>query len=161
MSFPGWYQFKIFIEHASGISMDALHILVGFAIFLLAALTLKRSVASPLPWLATLLLEIGNEAHDLTVELWPDAGSQLGEGAKDILLTMALPTLLNLIARWRPRLLGANTAQRRLADDQVADRTEVLVAVGTSAGLQDEGQRHGENRTDRRGPERIIDDAVQ
>ena len=110
MSSSGWYQFKLSIERVSGISMDALHILVGFAIFLLVALAFKRSVASPLPWFATLLLEIGNEAHDLTVELWPDIASQLSEGAKDVLLTMALPTLLNMIARWRPRLLGEGMA---------------------------------------------------
>jgi hypothetical protein len=105
MTLQGWYQVKLFIEHASGISMDALHILVGFAIFLVAAWALKRSVASSLPWLATLLLEMGNEAYDLFVELWPDLGSQLGEGAKDIMLTMALPTLLLLLARFHPSLL--------------------------------------------------------
>lgn len=106
MSILGWYQIKLFLEHASGISMDALHILVGFAVFLIAALALRRSIADPLPWLATLAFEIGNEAYDLTVELWPDPGSQLGEGAKDIALTMALPTLLMLVARWRPNLLA-------------------------------------------------------
>jgi len=106
MTFLGWYQVKLFIEHASGISMDALHILVGFAVFLLAAQLLRTSVASAVPWLATLLLEIGNEAYDLHVELWPDPGSQLGEGAKDVMLTMALPTLLLLVARWRPDLLA-------------------------------------------------------
>ena len=105
MTILGWYQVKLFIEHASGISMDGLHILVGFVIFLLAAAGLKRSVASPLPWLATLALEIGNEVYDLHVELWPDPASQLGEGAKDILLTMALPTLVMLIARLRPSVL--------------------------------------------------------
>ena len=110
MSILGWYQIKLFLEHASGISMDALHILVGFAVFLIAALALRRSVAEPLPWLATLALEIGNEAYDLTVELWPDPGSQLGEGAKDIALTMALPTLLLLVARWRPNLLARPTS---------------------------------------------------
>ncbi len=108
MTISGWYQVKLFIEHASGISMDALHILVGLAIFLLAAAVLKRGVASPLPWLATLLLEIGNEAYDLNVELWPDLGNQLGEGAKDVLLTIAVPTLIMLIARWRPALLVRN-----------------------------------------------------
>lgn len=106
MTFLGWYQVKLFIEHASGISMDALHILVGFAIFLLAALVLKRSVANGLPWVATLLLEIGNEAYDFHVELWPDPGSQLGEAAKDVMLTMALPTLLLIVARRLPRLLA-------------------------------------------------------
>ncbi|HET9336227.1 MAG TPA: hypothetical protein VFO12_07465 [Sphingomicrobium sp.] len=105
MTFRGWYQFKLFAEHASGISMDALHIIVGFTLFLLAALILRRSAASGLPWLAVLMLEIGNEAYDLAVERWPDIGSQLGEGAKDIMLTMALPTLLMLIVRWRPGLL--------------------------------------------------------
>jgi len=108
MTFLGWYQVKLFIEHASGISLDALHILVGFAIFLLAAGLLRRSVASPYPWLVTLMLEIGNEAHDFMVELWPDPGSQMGEATKDIMLTMALPTLLMLAARRRPSLFDCS-----------------------------------------------------
>jgi hypothetical protein len=140
MTFLGWYQVKLFVEHASGISMDALHILVGFAIFLLAARLLKRSATSPLPWLATLFLEIGNEAHDLTIELWPDLGSQLGEGAKDLVLTMALPTLVMLVARWRPSVLVGDTAPTGLADHQVADRTEVAVTMGRSTRLQDKSQ---------------------
>jgi len=106
MSFLGWYQLKLFIEHASGISMDALHILVGFILFMLAARLLRTGAGSLRPWLALLLLELGNEAYDLHVERWPNLGSQLGEGAKDILLTMALPTLLLAIARWRPRWLA-------------------------------------------------------
>lgn len=138
MTFVGWYQFKLFLEHASAISMDALHILIGFALFLFAALILKRTVAGFLPWLATLILEIGNEAYDLTVELWPDPGSQLGEGAKDVVLTMALPTLLLLIARWRPALLGAGNPQPPLADDQVPGGAEIGVALGASAGLEDQ-----------------------
>lgn len=140
MTFLGWYQVKLFIEHASGISMDALHILVGFGIFLLSAQLLKRTVASTLPWLATLLLELGNEAYDLTVELWPDAGSQLGEGAKDIMLTMALPTLLMLVARWRPALLGGGDRQARLADDDVTDGAQVAVGPGASPRLEDQRQ---------------------
>lgn len=110
MTFLGWYQIKLFVAHASGISMDAWHILVGFLLFLLSALVLRRGIAHPLPWLAVLLLEIGNEVYDLLVELWPDPGSQLGEGVKDILLTMALPTLLFVAARWKPGLLAAGSA---------------------------------------------------
>lgn len=108
MTFLSWYQFKLFLEHASGISMDALHILVGFTIFLVAARLLRRTVASLLPWLVLLILEIGNEAYDLHVEVWPNPGMQWGESAKDIMLTMALPTLLLIVARWRPALLGGN-----------------------------------------------------
>ena len=91
MSFLGWYQLKLFIEHASGISMDALHILLGFILFLLAARVLRSNTGSFRPWLAVLLIELSNEAYDLHVELWPNLGSQLGEGAKDVLLTMILP----------------------------------------------------------------------
>ena len=140
MAHLGWYQFKLFLEHASGISMDALHVLVGFCLFLLSAVVLRRAVTDMLPWLATLILECGNEAHDLMVELWPNMGSQLGEGAKDILLTMTLPTLLMMTARWKPQLLAAGTFDHRLADNQVPDRTEVLVAPGSSPGLEHERQ---------------------
>ena len=110
MSILGWYQVKLFIEHASGISMDALHILAGFILFLIAARLLKAGVSSPLPWLALLALELLNEAYDLHVELWPNLGSQLGEGAKDLLLTMSLPTLLLLMARLRPQWLVSRSA---------------------------------------------------
>jgi hypothetical protein len=99
MSTLGWYQIKLLIEHASGISMDALHILVGFVLFVLAARLLKTSVASPRPWLVLLMLELLNEAYDLYVEIWPNLATQLGEGIKDILLTMILPTLLAILVR--------------------------------------------------------------
>lgn len=138
MTFLGWYQFKLFIEHASAISMDALHILLGFALFLAAAQLLKRTVADLLPWLALLALEFINEAYDLAVELWPDPGSQLGEAAKDIALTMALPTLLMLIARWRTALLCPASSQGPLADDEMPGGAEVGIAVGASAGLENE-----------------------
>ena len=98
----GWYQFKLFAEHTSGFSMDALHVLVGFGLFLLAARLLKRPLSSFLPLSVLLLLELANEAYDLSVEIWPTFASQLGEGAKDVILTMALPTLVLAIARWRP-----------------------------------------------------------
>jgi hypothetical protein len=114
MTILGWYQVKLFVEHASGISMDALHIVVGFILFLLAARLLRSGIASPLPWLALLLLELLNEAYDLRVELWPNLGSQLGEGAKDILLTMALPTLMLMTARFMPHWLAVDRPDTKL-----------------------------------------------
>ena len=140
MTLLGWYQVKLFLEHASGISLDALHILVGFAVFLLAAQFLRRSVTSPLPWLMTLLLALGNEAHDLMIELWPDLGSQLGEAAKDIILTMALPTLVMLAARWRPALFSGEPAPLRSADDHMPSGAEIFLTMGPPARLEDERQ---------------------
>lgn len=114
MSLLSWYQVKLFIEHAVGISMDALHVLVGFLVYIAAALLLRRGLASGVAWLMLLALALVNESYDLHVEVWPDLASQLGEGAKDILLTMALPTLLLAIVRWRPGLVtGADHEEDR------------------------------------------------
>jgi hypothetical protein len=100
-----WYQAKTFIEHAISFSHDALHVLVGVVVQLVIAALLRRSLRSIWPWLIVLALELGNEWVDLAIERWPVPAEQYGEGMKDILLTMALPTLLLLVARFRPRWL--------------------------------------------------------
>lgn len=105
VSADDWYQVKLFLERASGFSMDALHVIAGVVLQLGIALLFRTSVARPWPWLSVLALELINEASDFRVEIWPQPGMQFGESAKDIILTMALPTLLFLVARYRPKLL--------------------------------------------------------
>jgi hypothetical protein len=105
-----WGHSKTFVEHSIGFSHDALHVLVGPIIQLLFAAVLRTSIRSPWPWLAVLLLELANEWHDLRAEHWPDLQMQYGEGVKDLLLTMALPTVLLLLARYAPRVFGAPAA---------------------------------------------------
>ena len=104
-----WSQTKTFIEHTIGFSHDALHVMVGVCLQLLFAGLLRRSARSVWPWLMVLGLELANEWVDLHVEVWPQHGMQWGESAKDVLLTMALPTLLLIVARCRPRLLSGDT----------------------------------------------------
>lgn len=100
-----WYKLKLFVSQATTLSMDALHLLAGFIGLLVVARLFDRPISDARPWLAVLLLELLNEWSDLYVEIWPDVARQLGQGAKDILLTMAVPTILLLLARHRPRLL--------------------------------------------------------
>ena len=100
-----WYQLKLFAEHSTCVSMDALHVVLGVVLQLLFALLFRSSLARPLPLVAVLLLELVNEANDLRIETWPNAGMQFGEGVKDVVLTMFLPTLIFLVARRRPKLL--------------------------------------------------------
>ena len=100
-----WYRLKLFVSQATTLSMDALHLLAGFIGLLLVARLFERPVSDARPWLAVFVLELLNEWSDLHVELWPDVARQLGQGAKDIGLTMAVPTALLLLARLRPRLL--------------------------------------------------------
>ncbi|GAA4716671.1 hypothetical protein H9L13_06405 [Sphingomonas lutea] len=102
----GWYESKLFIEHALAISHDGLHVVIGVLIQLIAASLLRRTVASWLPWAAVLAFALANEVVDLRVERWPSPGMQFGEGAKDIVLTILLPTILLAVTRLRPALFG-------------------------------------------------------
>ena len=104
VSAADWYQVKLFARHATGFSMDALHVIVGVVLLLVIAFVFRSSVARPLPLLAVLGLECINEMSDFRVERWPNSGMQFGESAKDIALTMILPTLIFLVARYRPAL---------------------------------------------------------
>ena len=97
---------ETFTEHSLGFSHDALHVLVGACLQLLVAAILRTSIRSLAPWAIVLLLELLNEWHDLYAETWPTPEMQYGESAKDVLLTMALPTVLLLTARYAPGLLG-------------------------------------------------------
>jgi hypothetical protein len=101
-----WYQLKLFAEHSTGVSMDALHMMIGVVLQLLFAFLFRSSVARPMPLLAVLVLALINEGNDFRVEIWPDPGMQFGEAAKDILLTMFSPTMIFLVARRRPTLLA-------------------------------------------------------
>jgi hypothetical protein len=108
-----WYEAKMFIEHASLFSSDALHVIVGVLLWVLAAVALGRRLADWLPWLILAILLVLNEGVDLWVERWPDAAMQYGESAKDLLLTLALPTGLMALARLRPDLFSRGRRQRR------------------------------------------------
>ena len=99
-----WYQAKLFIEHSLAISHDSLHILVGVMLWLALALLVRRPLTSWWPWGGLFVAILWNEGVDLWVERWPDPGQQYGEGAKDLILTMFVPTLMMIAARTRPDL---------------------------------------------------------
>jgi hypothetical protein len=108
-----WYQGKLFIEHSLSISHDSLHIIVGVLLWIALGLVLRRPLTSWRPWLWLFAAILWNEAVDLWVERWPDPGMQYGEGAKDLLLTLAVPTIVMWAARTRPDLFRAGSRKRR------------------------------------------------
>jgi uncharacterized membrane protein YjdF len=107
-----WHQVKAWLEHAIGLNMDALHVYFGLVILIVAALLLRRSLKSPLPWLVLLVLELANEYYDWTYEVWPGPERQIqaAEGIRDIWNTMAVPTFLLVASRWFPRLFTGASA---------------------------------------------------
>jgi len=100
-----WYQIKEWMSLTAGISMDALHVHAGILIQLLAALVLRRSIASLWPWIAVLAVVIANEYYDLAYDTWPTRDEQFAESIRDCWNTMLLPTLFFVLARIAPRLL--------------------------------------------------------
>ncbi|HKC04212.1 MAG TPA: hypothetical protein VKC17_13015 [Sphingomicrobium sp.] len=108
-----WYQAKMFVEHASVVNSDGLHVLVGVLAWILVAMVARRSLSARLPWLVLFVLTLLNECVDLWIEQWPDKAMQYGESAKDILLTMTLPTVLMFAVRLRPNLFRASPRRRR------------------------------------------------
>jgi hypothetical protein len=46
-------------------------------------------------------------------EQWPDPGQRYGEGAKDVLLTLFVPTVIMFAARFRPDLFRQAPRRRR------------------------------------------------
>ncbi|HVL79385.1 MAG TPA: hypothetical protein VM346_08885 [Sphingomicrobium sp.] len=98
--------------------MDVLHVIAGVILLIFFAILLRRSLASWLPWFAVLLVAVVNELLDLSIEAWPNRSEQFGESAKDVLLTIFLPTVLVLTARFLPDVMAARDASTRqdLAD---------------------------------------------
>lgn len=109
----GWHWAKQSVDRGGLISMDALHIVVGVILQLGFALILRKSLASWIPWILVFAALLLNEAVDLWVERWPDLVQQLGEGGRDIILTMALPTVLLLAVRRAPSLFAWRPHPRR------------------------------------------------
>jgi hypothetical protein len=98
-----WYDAKLIAIEVSGLGRDALHIYVGIGGQILMAVLLRRTLASPLPWLCVLAAELANEWFDLNHEDWPDRPMWPGS-LHDVWVTMLVPTILFLMCRYAPAL---------------------------------------------------------
>lgn len=95
------------MEHFLAIDHDTLHLMAGLLITLIVATITRRPITSWVPWIVTFAIILFNEGVDLWVEIWPEPGRQYGEGAKDVVVTMAIPTILALAVRFNPSLFRA------------------------------------------------------
>ena len=104
----GWFDAKMAVERSVAFNDDALHVMAGVLLQMTAAAVLRTRISRMPPWLIVLALELINEWSDFRFELWPEAmlSAQIGESAKDVFLTMALPTLLAVTAKKFPHLLS-------------------------------------------------------
>ncbi|MFN3944141.1 MAG: hypothetical protein ACK4K7_04340 [Allosphingosinicella sp.] len=115
-----WLTLKDWLGEVTGLGEDALHIYAALVIQLTAALVLRRSLASPLPWLCVLAVLLVNEWLDITLPEGPVERWQIDGGIQDLWNTMLLPTVLLLMARYAPGLM---VAERKGASEP-AERDE-------------------------------------
>ena len=99
-----WISFKGFLEQLA-VSKDALHIYAAMFIQLGSALLFRKPVSSLIPWFCVLALELLNEGLDLIFEKEPYIHQwQIDGSIHDVLNTMAMPTVVLLLARYVPNL---------------------------------------------------------
>lgn len=96
------YAAKAMVEHSIGFSNDALHVISGVLLHLIAAFVLRSSLRNFGPWLMVFGLALTNEVNDLHIK---GTGNLYASG-KDIILLLLVPSLLLLVARTRPNLLA-------------------------------------------------------
>jgi hypothetical protein len=87
--------------------LDALHVMGGVLLQLISSAVLRRPISSIAPWVVVLVAELANELIDLKISIWPSLEARVVESATDLVLTMALPTILMWVTRKYPRLVRA------------------------------------------------------
>ena len=99
MEISSFQAAKQAIQAWTGLEKDALHIYIGLAVFLGSALLSRRTVRSPLPWLAALIVALVGEALDLRDGLMGFGHWLWTDSAHDILNTLFWPTVLAMLGR--------------------------------------------------------------
>lgn len=90
---------KLAIVAATGLSKDALHIYVGLAAFLIAAVVSKRPLSSLRPWGVVLLVATAGEFVDMRDDFSSFGCWRWSASLHDILNTIAWPTVFLVLAR--------------------------------------------------------------
>lgn len=116
-----WFEFKNWLELSTGLDRDSLHIYAGVGVQLAVSFVIRRSLASPIPWLFVAAVALANEYYDhafVPVTLY---GHQeiFDETVRDIWNTLLLPSVLLLIAKFRPIWLTG-----KLDSDKVNDKLD-------------------------------------
>jgi hypothetical protein len=96
----GFQQAKIALMHWAGLPKDALHIYVGLAVFLLAAILSRRPLGSFVPIGAALAVALAGEAWDVIDTRAAGATVHWDRNWHDLWNTCFWPAVLFLLARY-------------------------------------------------------------
>ncbi len=113
-----WFELKNWLELSTGLDRDSLHIYAGVGVQLAVAFLLRRSLASPIPWLFVAAVALANEYYDYAFvpEALHGNPDYYEEAVRDVWNTLLLPSVLLVIAKFYP-----NWLTDRLDRDKVTD----------------------------------------
>ncbi len=101
---------KLAVMSVTGLSRDALHMHAGMLVFVLAAVILRKSFRSPLPWMLAMAVACGAEVLDALDGIRSFGHWWLRASVHDVINTMFWPTALTLVCRYT-RLAGGNPGE--------------------------------------------------
>lgn len=99
-----WVGFKTWLSIETGVGHSVLHVYLGLLFQIAIATFMRRGFASWLPWLAVFAVQAGNEVLDWSTASFTPSAALIRETLWDTAFTMALPTVLLVLARIFPRL---------------------------------------------------------
>jgi hypothetical protein len=102
----GFQSAKSALVHFAGLPKDALHIYVGLAVFLGAALLLRRPLRGPVPICCVLAAALAGEMWDVIDTYRIGLSPVWSRNWHDIWNTMFWPTILFLLARYTRVMKG-------------------------------------------------------
>lgn len=101
-----WTAWKRDMVGVTDLDRDALHIYAGLAVQIATALLTRRKLGDWLPWLAVAAMAGAVEAADIYAEVWHSLALQIAKAVHDFVNTMIVPTLLLILSRRWPDLVG-------------------------------------------------------
>ena len=108
------------IEHAN-LSRDALHVYAALLIFLGGCWLFKWKPCEWKPWLLVLAVQTVNEVFDMRLSYEDDGVVWIWANIKDMINTMALPTIFMIVARYS----GIFNAEPAAINEDLGDKPEV------------------------------------
>ena len=96
-----WLAIKAPLEQSLPFDSAWLHVVIGPLVFVTAAALLRKPLTSWLPWLVLAFLAFLNEVADLVPHRWPESPKLFVENGRDFVLSMAVSTIILVVARWR------------------------------------------------------------
>jgi hypothetical protein len=107
-----WSFVKIDISRMTGVPDDALHVLAGMMVLLIAAYLLRRPPWTWQAWIVVVAAETINETYDLLQTVVPSDEGNFRASLHDFWLTLLWPTIVLLAY---PRFVGVDPDAGRLA----------------------------------------------